>query len=95
MGRHAMTQRRLLIVAASVLPGMTLVAAVGIPCRAYASKANRQDFAYQDKPKEGKRCAACRQFTPSAAGIGVCSVVEGNVSADGWCMAYSPRDVAH
>ena len=86
--------RRLLIVAASLWPGMTFVAAVGLPCSVHAGKANKQDFAYQDTPKEGKRCAACRQFTPGTVGNhGTCSVVEGDVSADGWCMAYSPRDV--
>jgi hypothetical protein len=44
-----------------------------------------------DAPNEGKSCATCRLFTPSESGKGTCAVVEGSVSANGWCMAFSAR----
>jgi hypothetical protein len=33
------------------------------------------------------------QFIPPAAGqaMGACQIVAGMISADGWCMAFSPR----
>ena len=58
---------------------------------AQASKAAKADFAYQSHPKQGKSCATCRLFSTNN-GIGNCAIVEGDVSPDGWCMAYSPRD---
>jgi High potential iron-sulfur protein len=60
---------------------------------ARASKANKSDFFYQEKPKQGKRCADCRLFNNdgSRPGLGTCTVVEGVISAEGWCMAYTPR----
>jgi hypothetical protein len=58
---------------------------------ARASKADKSDFAYQPKPKDGKRCADCRLFAGPATGKGDCAVVEGEVSADGWCMAFSAK----
>jgi hypothetical protein len=58
---------------------------------ARASKADKSDFAYQPKPRDGKRCVDCRLFTGSATGKGACAVVEGEVSADGWCMAFSAK----
>lgn len=74
------------------VPGTVLLATAGVPLRGVAGKASKLDVYYQDKPKDGKRCATCRQYTPSASGAGVCALVEGNVSADGWCMAYAPRN---
>jgi hypothetical protein len=56
-----------------------------------AAKVSKGDVFYRDAPKDGKSCAACRLFTPSESGKGTCSVVEGPVSANGWCMAFSAR----
>ena len=59
--------------------------------QALASKAAKMDFFYRPKPKDGKSCATCRLFTTTDADKGTCAVVEGEVSPNGWCMAYSPR----
>jgi hypothetical protein len=56
-----------------------------------AAKVSKADMFYRDAPKEGKSCASCRLFTAGESGKGICAVVEGPVSASGWCMAYSPR----
>lgn len=54
------------------------------------SKADKRDFLYQEKPKDGKSCANCKMFTASASSKGVCAIVDGEVVANGWCMAYTP-----
>ena len=81
-----MNQRRLLLLS---MPGIALLA--GTPLPGVAGKASKLDVYYRDRPKDGKRCATCRQYTPSAPDVGVCALVEGKVSADGWCLAYSAR----
>lgn len=85
-----MNQRRQFIIA-TVAPTLLGMVAVCAASRADAAKASRRDFSYQDKPKDGKRCADCRQFEPSTTASGTCAVVEGEISASGWCMAFAPR----
>ena len=85
----AASGRRLLLAS---LPGIALLAAAGFPLPAKAAKASKRDVYYQDQPKDGKRCATCRQYIASAEGEGSCALVEGPVSAAGWCLAYSPRN---
>jgi hypothetical protein len=60
---------------------------------AAAAKAAKSDFLYQDRPHDGKDCAACKFFSADSdtAGTGTCALVEGLVSRTGWCLAYSPR----
>jgi hypothetical protein len=48
------------------------------------TKAAKSVVAYQDTPHEGQSCATCLQFEPPAG----CKVVEGTVSAAGWCKVY-------
>jgi hypothetical protein len=55
------------------------------------AKADKRDFFYQDKPKDGKSCANCRMFSLAQGGVGMCAIVDGDVSPNGWCMAYSSR----
>jgi hypothetical protein len=62
-------------------------AAVVAPC-ARANKADKSDVSYRDKPgANGKRCGGCASFVAPRA----CRVVDGDVSPDGWCIAYSER----
>jgi anaerobic selenocysteine-containing dehydrogenase len=53
---------------------------------AAAPKAAKSAFQYQDKPKDGKKCANCSLYIPGAKGQ--CKVVEGDISPEGWCIAY-------
>lgn len=73
------------------LLGATWVCVALHPAPAAAAKVSKQDFMYQDHPKEGKSCSGCRMFTAAANGKGVCALVEGDVQPNGWCMAYSAR----
>ena len=83
------TRHEVLVRALRALSGLALLTLTGTR-EAAAAKAQKEDVAYQDRPKAGKSCASCRQFSPTAAGKGRCAVVEGEVSANGWCVAYSP-----
>jgi len=60
---------------------------------ASAGTASKKDFYYQDKPKDGHRCADCGSYQPPAAGTGdaACRIVAGTVSPDGWCLAFSAK----
>lgn len=72
------------------LVGASVFWIASMPDRASATKAAKGDFFYQDKPKDGKNCGTCRLFMPADASKGTCAVVDGEVSPNGWCMAYSP-----
>jgi hypothetical protein len=75
------------------LAALALLSTAGAPRSANATKATKSDFFYRDHPKEGKRCADCRLFVPdtNSEGKGACGLIDGVISADGWCMAYSPK----
>jgi len=92
MNAHESARRRLLAQAAA-LPVLLVLPTSGEAAAAPAGRASKEDFHYQDQPNEGKRCANCVQFVPPAAGqpSGTCRIVAGAISANGWCMAYSPR----
>lgn len=86
------TRHELLTRGVRLLAGLSVVATVGHSREAHAAKAAKEDFSYQGSPKDGKSCSSCRLFTPtSATSEGTCAVIEGVVSANGWCRAYSPR----
>jgi hypothetical protein len=57
-----------------------------------AAKADRELLRYQDKPKNGKICADCwaNVAGPNPA-AGTCRPIERPISANGWCMAFSPK----
>lgn len=72
---------------ASTILVVAAPAAVIAPC-ARANKADKTDVSYRDKPgSNGKRCGGCASFVAPKA----CRVVDGDVSPDGWCIAYSER----
>jgi hypothetical protein len=56
---------------------------------AHASeKMTRQQAEYQDTPRGIYSCAMCTLFEKPNA----CKVVEGEISADGWCKAFALLD---
>lgn len=85
-----LTRHEALVRALRALAGLALLALTGQPRDAAAAKMQKEDVAYQDRPKDGKSCSSCRHYSPAAAGKGACAVVDGDVSASGWCLAYSP-----
>lgn len=48
---------------------------------------------YQDKPHGTQECDACMQFIPgkTSSVSGTCKIVQGSISAKGWCMNFTPK----
>ncbi len=42
---------------------------------------------YQTSPKDGQMCSNCVNFIAPNA----CKLVDGNISPNGWCIAYGPK----
>jgi High potential iron-sulfur protein len=56
--------------------------------RAAPPKMTQQQARYQDRPNEWQSCAACTLFRPPSS----CTVVDGTISATGWCTAFDMGD---
>lgn len=58
-----------------------------------AGKGSKAQFKYQDKPKNGQPCAACKFYIankkPKANGS--CSIVAGSINPKGWCIAWAKK----
>ncbi len=51
------------------------------------SKVEQSVVQYQTSPKDGAKCSGCVNFVAPNA----CKVVAGNISPEGWCVAYAPK----
>jgi hypothetical protein len=51
-------------------------------------KMSQAEAEYQDRPKNGLTCAACTLFRPPRS----CQVVQGDISAGGWCKFFDLPD---
>lgn len=56
--------------------------------QAQAAKASKESMQYRDKPNGKEHCSNCMQFIPAS---GECKVVEGSISPNGWCVAYTKK----
>lgn len=74
-----------------VLPA--LAAAFGATTLQADAKSTKAALKYQDHPKGNSKCSGCKLFVPgkTAKAMGTCKVVEGSISPNGWCVAYSPK----
>ena len=52
------------------------------------AKSSKAAAQYQDKPNGKQHCAICRFFEKPHS----CRLVEGEISPDGWCRFYGPKD---
>ena len=82
--------RREALVRSRDLAGVVAAAVLFGCCRPALAKAQKSDFQYQDHPRNGKDCGSCKFFSATGA-AGTCAVVDGPISHDGWCLAYSPK----
>lgn len=57
------------------------------------AKGSKAQFKYQNSPKNGQKCSQCKFFTPgkTATASGTCSLVDGSISPNGWCIAYAKK----
>jgi len=55
---------------------------------AAGGKQSKTQAKYQDQPKGDQSCATCMNFI---AATSTCKLVEGQVSANGWCMLWAKK----
>ena len=71
--------------------GLTILAGGVLATAARAqdadSKVEQSVVQYQTSPKDGAKCSLCVNFVAPNA----CKVVAGNISPEGWCVAYAPK----
>jgi hypothetical protein len=80
-GFHSLNiSRRRLLGVATLVAGATLAAGAA----SAGTKFSQASVKYQPTAKNGQACKTCTQFQAPAT----CKVVEGKVSADGWCLIY-------
>lgn len=69
-----------------------VASSIFMPLIARAAKIAKADVQYQDRPKNGKDCDDCMHFVRGAkGGPSSCKVVEGPISPNGYCLAFTPK----
>ncbi len=79
-------RREFLEVAAGVL-AVAGVAVAGVQSARAQDKADKAAVSYQDSPNAGAKCGDCKFFN----GDGTCQIVAGDISANGWCTAFTAK----
>lgn len=76
---------------AIVLPA--LAAAVGVTTTIADAKSSKGAVKYQDKPKGSEKCDGCKFFIKgkTSKSMGKCQIVDGSISPNGWCIAYTKK----
>lgn len=69
--------RRTVLIAAAAAPALALR-------QAEAATLSKTAVAYQDTPKDGKRCDGCNIFVAPSS----CKSVSGKIAAAGWCKLW-------
>jgi len=84
--------RRFLLKALAAIP-VALMGALSGRLLADAAKGSKAQYRYQDLPKHGQRCAACRFFIKGKTPVsrGACTLVAGSISPLGWCIAFAKK----
>jgi high potential iron-sulfur protein len=91
MLKHAAARRRILKQALGWAGSSLVLLGTGAR-RAAAQKSSKTALLYQDHPHDGRRCGECKYFAAAPdANAGSCTVVDGPVDRNGWCLAFSPR----
>ena len=87
MSNHfSASRRRVLGIGLTTLAGGILASAAARAQDA-DSKVEQSVVQYQNAPKDGQKCSGCANFVAPNA----CKVVSGNISPEGWCVAYAPK----
>jgi hypothetical protein len=80
----AVSRRQMLRGAAIAAGGAAVLAGSVLPAQAKMAQAAA---GYQNSPKGDASCASCALFKAPST----CSLVDGTVSATGWCRFYSKK----
>jgi len=54
----------------------------------------KSDVNYQSEPNAGQTCSGCAFYVPdkNGDGVGACTIVEGTVEPNGYCVSYLPHE---
>ncbi|MBV8372807.1 MAG: high-potential iron-sulfur protein, partial [Candidatus Eremiobacteraeota bacterium] len=54
---------------------------------------SQAQYKYQSKPNGSKKCSNCTFFIPgkTASANGSCKIVDGTISPNGYCIAWSAK----
>lgn len=57
------------------------------------AKASKATVKYQNSPKGSAKCSGCKFFIAgkSKTAMGTCQIVDGAISPNGWCTAYTKK----
>ena len=86
------SRRTLLRRSSALLASIAIVPAFLQSNSAAAGTGSKKDFSYQSHSRDGKSCATCTSFIPNKSnksGPRTCRIIAGEISPNGWCMAYS------
>ena len=91
--RDQLSRRALLKAGLAVFAGAVMLPILGARTASAAGKASQESMKYQDQPKDGQKCIDCTQYVagPKPDAMGQCKVVEGEISPEGWCIAFAPK----
>jgi hypothetical protein len=78
--------RRAVLSGGGSCAGAATLLALGITGAA-AAKLSQTAVAYQTSPKGNLKCETCAVFQSPDA----CQLVDGTISAEGWCKVYRPK----
>jgi hypothetical protein len=83
--------RRSFLEGVVVLPA--LAGALAATARADSSKASQVSMHYQSTPNGNMHCSLCKFFVPGqdAQSAGSCQVVDGSISPNGYCIAFTQK----
>jgi len=84
-GERACMSRRQILRGAAVAAGSAAV--LGSTILPAEAKMAQSAASYQTTPKNGASCATCSFFSAPSS----CSLVDGTISASGWCRFYSKK----
>ena len=87
--RRRLFRQGAVIASGAALGGLMLKAEV----QAQAGTIPKATAQYQDKPHGSQQCGTCQQFIPGkgSSASGTCKIVQGDVSAQGWCKFFTPK----
>ena len=83
--------RRTLLKGAAAVTCVALASAFA--GKAFAAKSTKAATKYQDQPNGDMKCSNCNLFSPgkTPTADGICQVVEGSISPQGYCTLYSKK----
>ena len=87
VGGKAHVSRRHVLRDAAFFAGGAVVAGGVFLAAPASAKVSQKGVSYQATPKGAARCDKCKFWQPPAA----CKVVEGAISAAGWCSLYAVK----